>query len=38
MLEGAAICDQNANGGTFYLVKRVQVKQNKIVNADNSKD
>jgi hypothetical protein len=38
MLEGVAICDQNANGGTFYLVKRAQDKQNKIVNADNSKD
>jgi hypothetical protein len=31
-LEGAAICDQNANGETFYLVKGIQDKQNKIVN------
>jgi hypothetical protein len=38
MLEGAAICDQNVNGETFYLVKRVQDKQIKIVNSDNSRD
>jgi hypothetical protein len=36
-LEGAAICDQDANGKTCYLVRRIQDKQIKITNFDNSK-
>jgi hypothetical protein len=31
-LEGAAICDQDANGKACYLVRRIQDKQIKITN------
>jgi hypothetical protein len=38
MLGGAAICNKNANGETFYLAEKSQDKWNKIINSDNSKD
>jgi hypothetical protein len=37
-LEGAAICNKNANGETLYLAEKLQDKWNKIINSDNSKD
>jgi hypothetical protein len=36
-LRGAAICNKNANGETFYLAEKSQDKWNKIVKSDNSK-
>jgi hypothetical protein len=38
MLGGAAICNRNANGETFYLAEKVQDKKNGIINFDNSRD
>jgi hypothetical protein len=38
MLGGAAICNKNANGETFYLAENSQDKWNEIINSDNSKD
>jgi hypothetical protein len=37
MLGGAAICNRNANGETFYLAEKSQDKWNKIIKSDNSK-
>jgi hypothetical protein len=38
MFGGAAICNKNANGKTFYLAEKSQDKWNEIINSDNSKD
>jgi hypothetical protein len=38
-LEGAAICNKNANGEIyFYPAENSQGKWNEIINSDNSKD
>jgi hypothetical protein len=37
MLGGAAICNKNANGETFYLAKKSQDKWNEIFISDNWK-
>jgi hypothetical protein len=38
MLGGAAICNRNANGETFYLAEKHKINGTKIINSDNSKD